>query len=73
MPTDTITWPDGRNDSQAATVAENVQEGARLQLVFKIGGVGELTANPALRLYLFGEKKKKTRLCFSDGFVSHFS
>ena len=43
-----------------------------IQLVFKIKRVEELTANPALRLYLFGKKKKKL-LCFSDGFVSSFS
>ena len=34
-----------------------MQDGPRLQLVFKIERVEELTANPALRLYLFGGKK----------------
>ena len=58
MPTDTIKQPHSRNDSQAAKAVENVQDRPRLQLVFKIKRVEELTANPALRLYLFGEKKK---------------
>lgn len=45
--------------TQAATAVENVQDGPGLQLVIKIKRVEELTANPALQLYLFGEKKKK--------------
>lgn len=45
--------------TQAATAVENVQDGPGLQLVIKIKRVEELTANPALQLYLFGGKKKK--------------
>ena len=44
--------------TQAATAVEDVQDGPGLQLVIKIKRVEELTANPALQLYLIWEKKK---------------